>query len=146
METTTVFSLEPLNDTESRLIADGSTPLLNVPGVKLEDQYALADGRFLVITSEDCPYEEMLHIILARPGESDFECVNIGRPYTPGIYANPQVITNGNLQFSFSDNGTFRVSVRSHPARNIRQLFNHNAISYDSYLAKRSLSVEQIAQ
>ncbi len=48
------------------LTRNGEKISVEVDGVLIEAQFELSDGRHLVWLTEDCPYDEMLHVYLIR--------------------------------------------------------------------------------
>lgn len=58
MEETTRFSLSPFTETESTLLDGNGRALCPILGLVLEKAFALKDGRLLVISTDDCPFEE----------------------------------------------------------------------------------------
>ena len=59
------FALLPLGSTSgtSLLVSDGKVTSVHVPGIALLDQFETAAG-FLLVTDQDCPFEETFHFIL----------------------------------------------------------------------------------
>lgn len=58
------FALQPGSTSgNSRLIADGQVTSVHVPGIALLDQFETSAG-YLLVTDQDCPFEETFHFIL----------------------------------------------------------------------------------
>jgi hypothetical protein len=86
-----------------------------IPGTSLEAQFALGSaGRapFLLLTSHDVPYEEMIHVLLIDESGELIEQAELGGPYAPGLLANVQIVSEDTLSFDFQ--GPVRLTV--HPA------------------------------
>ena len=47
----------------SRLVSDGQATSVHVPGIALLDQFETSAG-YLLVTDQDCPFEETFHFIL----------------------------------------------------------------------------------
>jgi hypothetical protein len=69
----------------ARLARDGKALELAVTGVILEAQFELPDGSALIWLTQDCPYEEGLHVYLIRPDGGLEDALEAGAAYTPGI-------------------------------------------------------------
>jgi hypothetical protein len=50
----------------TRLLIDGTPSATSIPGYSLLHQFSLLDG-YLLITDDDCPFEEATHFILLDP-------------------------------------------------------------------------------
>jgi hypothetical protein len=58
------FTLQPRSTSgNSRLIADGQVTSVHVPGTAILDQFETSAG-YLLVTDQDCPFEETFHFIL----------------------------------------------------------------------------------
>ena len=59
------FAFQPSGSTPatSRLVADGQVTSILVPGIAILDQFETA-GDYLLVTDQDCPFEETFHFIL----------------------------------------------------------------------------------
>jgi hypothetical protein len=93
-----------------RLVFDGRPVGTVVRGACLDAQFALDSG-YLLMTTEDIPYEEMLWISLLG---SDFDLrdvLELGAPYAPGILRGVQVIADDGLEFSFFGNDRWRLTI-----------------------------------
>lgn len=144
MEAITLLSLKPINDLESQLLLRGKEFLPKVPGVKLEDQYLLPYQRYLIITSYDCPYEELLRIILIQQDGTRLDSATIGAPYSPGVYAEPQITESQSLRFRFDTDAKYQVLVHGKPSIMLGSLFSSNGISYDAFLQRRYMSINRM--
>ena len=112
------FILDKLPEREgepprSRLIHHGAELPVVVEGSILEAQVQLADGRYLLVLTEDCPHEEQVHVILLDRFLRVRDRYRFGRPYTPGIVESINVNENA-LRFLFAGL-QFEVKVREKP-------------------------------
>jgi hypothetical protein len=94
---------------------DRSTGIV-VQGSRLEAQYEVS-GRFLLMLTEDCPYEEGLHIYLLDGGNSILDETHMGQPYTPGILSHLEATDHDELQFAFFGNDRWKLEILQKPRR-----------------------------
>jgi len=85
--------------------------VLRVDGTCLEDQFELDDGRGLVWLTEDCPYDEGLHIYLFATDGSLEDSIEAGAAFAPGILS-IRSFGSSSVDFSFFENDvTYRLEV-----------------------------------
>src|SRR5688500_9259302 len=78
----------PEGASKSVLVAAGSGQPQLVPGTHLEAQYAVetaGEPLYLLLTSHNSPFEEMIHILLLDERGALLEQADLGGPYAPGI-------------------------------------------------------------
>jgi hypothetical protein len=100
----------------SELVVDGNASGVWVDGVRLEAQFDLEDGTAgagLILTTDDTPFEEYLHIYLLAGNGHVVEKIDRGNMYTPGIVENVRVVSSHELQFDFR--GPQRLLVGARP-------------------------------
>lgn len=116
MESITEFSLKPIAGplAQSTLLWRGTPVGLVVDGLELEQQFCLETGYLLLLT-ENCPYEEGLHIYLLDAHRRARDAVELGAPYAPARLHNVQPHEPAALTFSFSGNDRWRLAVRAMP-------------------------------
>jgi hypothetical protein len=76
----------------------------SVPGTHLEAQFAVTvEGKawYLLLTSYDSPFEEMLHILLVDEQGRLVEQGQLGGAYAPGMLKNLRVVSAERLRFDF---------------------------------------------
>jgi hypothetical protein len=80
-----------------------SRPLeVPVPGSVLEAQLELDDDAgFLLLLTDDRPYEETLHVVLLDHDGHEIERLELGRPYTPGLFSGMEIVAPTVLGFRF---------------------------------------------
>lgn len=102
-----------------RLSRDGGDGLLRieaeVEGVVLEGELALTSGEFVVFSSEDCPYEETLHITLLGPGGEVLDHLDLGQAMQPGMFQNLESLSDRIAEFDFFPQRRHRLEVRDAP-------------------------------
>ena len=75
------------------LITRTDRPLkLQLAGQALEAQFEFENADALIFLSDNCPYEERLHVYLLRPDDSIQDALEAGAAYTPGLL---QIIDSG---------------------------------------------------
>jgi hypothetical protein len=96
------FRLEPLpgDMPKSRVVAGGAATATVVEGVVLEAQFRSEQG-FLLLTSDDTPFEEALHVRLLDAQYRLLDGVDLGQAYHPGLLRNLRVSGDAELCFSF---------------------------------------------
>ena len=80
------YSLEPVpaETPMSHLLRQGRPTGVRLAGSVLEKQFRAPQGDLLFLT-EDCPYEEGLHIYLLGGESAVLDAVELGAAYAPGI-------------------------------------------------------------
>lgn len=115
MEPVRLFALGTAEQTRegprSQLIFRTRPLEMVVAGAVLEAQFATGD-EFLLFVTDDCPYEEVLHLYLLDAGMAVVDRVDIGGPYAPGILRDLEPAGPACVEFSFIGNERWRVSVR----------------------------------
>lgn len=97
-----IFRLEPIPGElpKARVIAEERPTDTVLEGHTLEAQYRCALG-FLLFTSDDNPYEEVLHIRLLDYHFQVIDAVDLRQMYHPAMLHNLQVTGHNSLTFSF---------------------------------------------
>ena len=123
MEMTPVhsFSLAQLPAVEgeaarANLMLDGRPTGVSVPGIVLEAQYRCGEG-YLLLTTENVPYEEAVHVLLLGPQFSVLDHVELAHPFAPGILSDLRPTGEGQLRFSFFGGDLWELTVRGTPRR-----------------------------
>lgn len=84
-------------------------------GPRIEAAWRLADGRLLVMTSFDIPYEEQLVILLLDRAGGMLERRTLGGAFTQGWLAEARADGPDSVTFRFPDARAWRVSVGATP-------------------------------
>jgi hypothetical protein len=98
----------------SELLWQGRRIGVMVDGVRLEKQFEVG-LRYLVFLTEDCPYEEGLHIYLLDAERRPLDGLELSFPYTMGILGAVQPQGETALTFSFFGGDCWRLQVRDRP-------------------------------
>lgn len=91
-----------------------------ISGVILEGAWAIG-YELLVVTSDNIPYEDMLHIALLAPGGCVVEQLDLGGIYTTGSFE-ALGLDGRALRFRFFNEMDWRVEVLDTPRRRIPYL------------------------
>jgi hypothetical protein len=114
------FTLAPLPPAEcgpqSKVLFAGRALYLRIDGCVLEAQFQCVPGYLLLVT-EDCPYEEGLHVYLLGPAFTVLDRIELSRPYSPGILKILDATAAGQIAFSFFGDERWRLTVYDHPRR-----------------------------
>jgi hypothetical protein len=98
----------------SRLLVDGQPVETTLLGACLDAQFVL-DGRYLLIMTDDIPYEETMRVYLLNSAFDVVDRLELGAPYTPGILARLSVVAPDRLEFSFSGSDRWQLRIRETP-------------------------------
>ncbi|MCS6884939.1 MAG: hypothetical protein RMM17_00645 [Acidobacteriota bacterium] len=116
MESTNLFSTRRINKpdtTSSEIIYRGQPTGLILEGLILEQQFACKNGYLLLLT-DDCPFEEGLHIHLLNFELQHLDTINMGKAYLPGMLQNV-TSSNETLNFSFFGDDSWQLRVLQQP-------------------------------
>ena len=113
------FRILAIDDLKSRLVLDGHESDTLIDGIDLGGQYAYDDD-YLLWTTYDVPYEELLHVTLLSADLRIFDKVQLGAPYTPGILSNLAITSPDSIGFSFFGGDRWRLQIR--PNRRLQLL------------------------
>ena len=111
MEETTRLTLSPLSETESALLDENGRELCRIPGLVLEKAFVLIDGRFLVVSTDDCPYEEGIHIVLLRQDGTVNERIDRLHAYHAAVLTEIRAVSEDTLQITISDQERLQVVI-----------------------------------
>lgn len=137
---------DELSMEDSRLLSDGKTLLTSIPGSILEEQYILENGNYLALTTDDCPHEEVLHILLVGQNRKLLDRIDIGQEYQSGILKNIKVIDPTTLEFDFINSQTFRLKLLSERKRIVKNGFFNSLIHYHNKFSKKYMYVETMVK
>ncbi|HVL00440.1 MAG TPA: hypothetical protein VM553_11545 [Dongiaceae bacterium] len=82
-------------------------------GRKLVDQFA-SGQRYLLITDDDNPFEEVLHIYLLDLELNVLDELDLCQPYTPGVYQ-LHCHDDRQIRFRFFDECLWSLQIRTEP-------------------------------
>lgn len=102
MKSSELFELTETSPQKSKLKLSGAEKTINIPGSVLEAQIELENGWYLILTTENSPYDEALHITLLDQYLEILDQVELSQGMTPGIVKNIQIIDAEHMQFNFN--------------------------------------------
>ena len=148
--------MEPIDDFElvpertddsalpSKLMFAGKPVPGAFAGTHLDAQYRCSLG-FLLISNEDSPYEEALHITLLSPGLEVLDTLEMSHPYAPGLVRDLRIAGEDSLEFTFFGGDNWRLTVLASPRRwSLDQLTPGVAHRWRRLLRKGNLSLRRL--
>lgn len=102
MKSSELFELTETSPQKSKLRLSGAEKTINIPGSVLEAQMELENGWYLILTTENSPYDEALHITLLDQYLEILDQVELSQDVTPGIVKDIQIIDAEHMQFNFN--------------------------------------------
>ncbi|MEL0659450.1 hypothetical protein V6255_09905 [Psychromonas arctica] len=117
---------------------------LTISGAIIEKQYKLEDGSFLLFSTDNCAFEEQLHLTLISHDLKCIDKVDLGLEYVSGTLDNIQVINNHSIEFDFFPNTRYQIFVN-----NSGRHFFTNLLSEVHYskpiISKKYLKIAKLA-
>lgn len=131
MEKVSLFSITKTGENKSKLILNGHE-LIDIDGVVLEAQFSLNRGQYLIFTTDGCPFEEGLHLMLLDQSYRILDQINISQEYNSGQLDGFEIVSNAILEFSFLSKNKTKVVIFSEGKRvlfpslksNVQRIFN----------------------
>jgi hypothetical protein len=111
LESGTLFDLVKTGTEKSLIKLSGSNKTVEVPGSVLEAQLELQNGWALILTTENSPYDEALHVTLLDKNLEVLDQVELYQDMTPGIVSGIEIIDNERLKFMFNRADTYVLGV-----------------------------------
>lgn len=119
------------NSPHIQILLQGHPTGRQLKGRQLVDQYA-SGQRYVLITSDDNPFDEVLHIYLLDLELNILDEMDLAQPYTPGIYR-AQHHYGKRLEFTFFPEGLWCLEVREQP--------KSKPLNYDHYPVRRPIKL-----
>ena len=117
----------------SATLVAGDRSLGRIDGLAIEAQIKCPTG-YLVITSDDTPYEEVLHFILLNDAMERIDQLDLGKVYQAGMLRQ-LYLGDDYLEFSFFGEDRWRLSVLGTPTVWIPRLLS--GVSYPTGWRRR---------
>lgn len=95
----------------TRLFFDGVYTGAKIPGFIIEAQYECDDG-YLLITSQDCPFEESNDFILLSPSFHSIAHKDLGVPYDSYLLHAHWPITENSIRLHYYENVLMTLSIQ----------------------------------
>lgn len=90
-----------------------------VEGIVLEAQFSVGEFGLLVL-SDDCPYEEILHFSLLDASLRLADGLELGAPYTAGVFALTGFTDAPGITFTFDGDALYELVIHRSPRRVLR--------------------------
>lgn len=91
-------------------------PACVVAGLELEGQYKLGN-RFLLLATENSPYEEALHVTLLGANLDVIDTLSLSHHDSPGLVRDLEITENNSIQFSFFGDDLWLLTILDQPER-----------------------------
>jgi hypothetical protein len=118
--------VKPTRDVEARRVREPTneqSPLVQlrlhgrdagppIDGATIERAFRLDDGRYLILLTDDVPYEEALRVYLLDQDGTVLDGIVLGSAYVTGSVQDVTIENDVTLAFSFVHRARCRVSVR----------------------------------
>ncbi|MFL1485783.1 hypothetical protein [Marinobacter sp. LN3S78] len=144
MEECPHFSVTPLSETHSALLDSHGGCVAKLPGIVLEKAFSLNDGRLLVVTTDNCPFEEGFHLSLIDSDGSLLESAHRVIPYHPGILAKLFSVGEETIKIVFHDGEAIKVTVVSVASRRPAGYLQEQFRSGNGLLGKHYLKITSV--
>lgn len=141
MEECPHFSIAPLSETHSALLDAYGGCVVQIPGIVLEKAFRLNDGRLLVVTTDNCPFEEGFHISLIDSDGSLLESAHRVIPYHPGVLAKLFSVGEETIKIVFHGGEAIKVTVVSVASRRPAGFLQEQFRSGNGLLGKHYLKI-----
>ena len=148
MESISKFELLPRRRSDkplsSNVVFAGKPVHCKLAGSCLDAQYQCTLG-FLLMSNEDTPYEEGLHITLLSPSLDVLDTIEISHAYAPGSIRNLRIVGKNSLEFTFFGGDNWRLTILTSPQRwSFNQLKPGVAHRWKRLLWKGHLSLRRL--
>lgn len=98
----------------SRVLLHGRDSATIISGCVLEAAVE-AEGRYLLFVTNDCPYEELLHLHLLDAAGRALDSAALGMPYATGAFGNLRLLPPDRIGFDFFDEKDWEVELLPAP-------------------------------
>ncbi len=103
------------------LLHEGRETDLRVHAARLEAQFQVQPGLFLLFFTDDSPYEEELQILLLDSQLQWLDGLKLGQPYTPGILSELDARDEQRIRFGFFSGTRLLLSVHPEGVFHVRR-------------------------
>lgn len=110
------FGVDGADSSAARLRFDDSALPGAAGGRLIEAQFAVR-RRFLVVLSDDVPYEERLVFLLFDASPQLVDTLEFGAPYTPGLFRVVNTTETPSVVFTFEGDVRYELQIHDEPRR-----------------------------
>lgn len=147
------FSLQPIKDSQAGEVSQtseswesqllfGDKVVAQVEGLYLEAQLEVNKG-YLLFLSENCPFEECLHIYYLDSALKICDQINLGVIYAPGTFK-LLTLANNSVEFQFFGQDRWRLTVLAQPRRDMIDMSFISSRPLQFLLTKHYLLLEDL--
>ncbi|MBV1862355.1 MAG: hypothetical protein KUG77_28300 [Nannocystaceae bacterium] len=111
-----------------RLRLSGPGGEVEVDGVVLEAQLQLGSGESVLWSTDDCPFEEVLHITLVSPTGKVLDAVDLGQAMQPGLFQDLKALGDRTAEFGFFPQQRHRIEVFDAPCGLLDHIFRRRRL------------------
>ncbi|UTW01033.1 hypothetical protein KDW99_07885 [Marinomonas rhizomae] len=104
------FDLVPIDDEKSAIVDHNRRTQFKITGTVLELCARYKDW-FLVFTTDDTPFEDMLHVYLLDNSFNVLDSLTIGAMYSTGSFSEPQLISSNKIMFRFIGDTDWSITI-----------------------------------
>ena len=104
------FNLDPIDEQKSIIVHHNRRAQSKITGTVLELCARYKDW-FLVFTTDDTPFEDMLHIHLLDDSFKVLDSLTIGAIYSTGSFSEPQLISSNKIVFRFIGDTDWSITI-----------------------------------
>ncbi len=110
MDEISLFEANKLEDSKSQLLFEGRE-IIVANGEIIEAQFKTDSGQYLLIISDNCPYEDGINFYLFSDDLKILDQLSICQSYTSVQFENVQIIDDSTIEFSFVSEKKNRVKI-----------------------------------
>jgi hypothetical protein len=136
------FALAEHDGGTPELLFDGRPIELPVLGRGLAAQFEHA-GLFLLLLTEDSPYEEGLYALLLGGDGEVLDTVQLSNPYTPGLLTELHISSSQSVDFGFFGEDRWRLTILKEPKRHLLHPPS-SPVQYRPRLGRHLLDLERM--
>ena len=126
---------------KTRVLLDGRSFSPPVEGLDVVDAFELGHG-YLLLMTEDCPFEEALHIYFFGEDGRLKDHLELAAPYTSGLVRGVEWAGANKLNFRFPAESSWQVEIRERPLSPWQPPLRQRFRPWSSFFHPRYLTIE----
>lgn len=104
------FNLDPIDDQKSIIVDHNRRIQTKITGTALELCARYKDW-FLIFTTDDTPFEDMLHVHLLDNNFNVLDSLTIGAMYSTGSFSEPHLMSSNKIVFRFIGDTDWSITI-----------------------------------
>ena len=108
---------DPYREPQCEVVHRGRPLGLTIAGARLEAQFEVNRGSYVLLVTDDTPYEETLRAYLLDGDGRIIDRTRLGYAYTAGVLRDIQIVGERSVVFAFTSEARFRLTVHARPQR-----------------------------